>query len=139
MKITEKQLHFLYQLAQDSVKMDIVGIFSYSIDQRVDVVNAIMNQQDGETLIDVSDDKPVLEPQYYKESKKQEKEEVGLDVSPVPEKKQKENFLHKAISLLRQWRQGCSGGADQFLLTTNTINFLDRFDKEACNTLKEDL
>ena len=48
------------------------------------------------------------------------------------------DFLPKAISLLRQWHKGETGGAGQFLLSTNTIEFLDKFDKEACHILKED-
>ncbi len=86
MKITEKQLLFLYQIAMDSVEMDIMGIFSYPIDQRVDAVNVIMKQQEGETLIDISDDKPTLEPQFYKEDKK-------IEVSQCPS-------LQEAVSLL---------------------------------------
>ena len=108
----------MYQLAQDSLKWDVMGLFSFSIDQRVNVVNAIMNQQDGEVLIDISDEPPTLEPQYYKEAKKVE-----------PPKKEEQEVLHEAVSLLRQWHKGAPGGAGPFLLSTNTINFLDKYDK----------
>jgi len=123
MKITEKQLIFLYQIAMDSVKKNVVGLYSYSIGQRQEVINDIMNQQDGETLINISDEcrrtvvksienKLALEPQWDDDKKKEE-----------------ESFLHTSISLLRKWREGASGTAGQFQLTTGTINFLDKYDK----------
>jgi hypothetical protein len=121
MKISEQQLQILYQIAMDSVKMDIVGIFCYPMEQRLKVVNAIMNQQDGEIVDIRDDDKPTLEPQYYKEDKKREK---------------REDYLKKAIDLLRKWRTGQKGFSGQFLLTTNTIEFLDEYDKAVI--IKED-
>ena len=51
MKITNKQLHMLMVLLQDSQK-DIIGVFSYDLETRRNLFNDIINQQDTE-LIDL--------------------------------------------------------------------------------------
>jgi hypothetical protein len=51
MKITNKQLHMLMVLLQDSQK-DIIGFFSYDLETRRNLFNEIINQQDTE-LIDL--------------------------------------------------------------------------------------
>lgn len=50
MRITEQQLQFLYQIAMDSVKMNVMGLFCYPMEQRLKLVDAIMNQQSGEII-----------------------------------------------------------------------------------------
>ena len=53
MKITEKQLQALMVILQDSQK-NIVGLFSFSLDQRNGLLNDILNQQSNE-LIEIKD------------------------------------------------------------------------------------
>lgn len=52
MKITNKQLHMLMILLQDSQK-DIRGLFSYDLETRNKLLNEIINQQDIE-LMDIT-------------------------------------------------------------------------------------
>lgn len=113
MKITEKQLQMLLQIAMDSLRVNIVGnpYFLYTADTRSDIVNEIVRQQSTE-IIEVSD----------------------TDVSPEPEKVP-EDFAAQGVSLLRRWRTGSSGASSQFCLTTDTIDYLDKYDKAV--SLKE--
>jgi len=46
MKISEKQLMQLIQIAQDSIKMNIVGLFNTTIEYRTTLINEIINQQE---------------------------------------------------------------------------------------------
>jgi hypothetical protein len=116
MKISEKQLQALFQIAIDSLRVNVVGnYFQYDSKTRASLVNDIIDQQNTK-LVDIDDDKkPTLEPQFYKEDKKAE----------AP----KRNYLQESIDILRAWRRGESGGATQFLLSTRTIKFLDDYDK----------
>ncbi len=99
MKISEKQLLMLLQIAVDSVKADD-GHFRYSEDHRNDLVTNIMAQQSTE-LVDIEEDTPTLKPY---------------------------NELKEAVKLLREWRRGTSDGGGQFTLSTKTIKFLDNYD-----------
>ena len=47
MKITDKQLHMLMVLLQDS-QMNIVGAFSYDLKTRNKLLNDIINQQSND-------------------------------------------------------------------------------------------
>jgi hypothetical protein len=53
MKISEKQLQMLMVILQDSQK-NIVGLFSYDLEARNKLLNAIVNQQ-SDKLIDIED------------------------------------------------------------------------------------
>jgi len=46
MKITRHQIMLLYQILQDSVRINIVGVFSLSLEDRLKLLNEIVNQQD---------------------------------------------------------------------------------------------
>ncbi len=76
MKIAEKQLLFLYQVAMDSVRI-YSDTFTYAIKDRRAMVDEITNQQD-DTLMDIGESKsisePTLKPQYYKDHKKRKEE-----------------------------------------------------------------
>lgn len=52
MKITNKQLHMLMVLLQDS-QTNVVGLFSLDLETRNKLLNEIINQQDTE-LIDIT-------------------------------------------------------------------------------------
>lgn len=46
MKISDKQVHCLLVLLRDSLKMDLIGYFSFPYDTRLEMLNEIINQQD---------------------------------------------------------------------------------------------
>ncbi len=54
MKLTERQAQLLLHILQDTLKMNLVGFFSLSVNSRNDLLNEILNQQDGTRLIDLS-------------------------------------------------------------------------------------
>lgn len=54
MKLTDKQAHILLHLLEDSLKMNIVGLFSIDMEHRNQLLNEILNQQSDE-LIDLSE------------------------------------------------------------------------------------
>lgn len=53
MKISEKQLLFLFHLLQDTLSKNIIGYLSTTPEARVQILNDIINQQD-ETLFEIS-------------------------------------------------------------------------------------
>jgi len=55
MKLTERQAQLLLHILQDTLKMNLVGFFSLSMNNRNDLLNEILNQQDGTRLIDLSE------------------------------------------------------------------------------------
>ncbi len=55
MKLTERQAQLLLHILQDTLKMNLVGFFSLSVNSRNDLLNEILNQQDGTRLIDLSE------------------------------------------------------------------------------------
>ena len=46
MKVTRKQVMLMYQILQDSVRVNIAGVFSINLEDRLNLVNEIINQQD---------------------------------------------------------------------------------------------
>ncbi len=54
MKLTERQAQLLVHVLQDTLKMNLVGFFSLSVNSRNALLNEIINQQDGERLIELS-------------------------------------------------------------------------------------
>uniref|UniRef100_A0A6M3XNY1 Uncharacterized protein n=1 Tax=viral metagenome TaxID=1070528 RepID=A0A6M3XNY1_9ZZZZ len=46
MKVTGRQVMLMYQILQDSVRVNIAGVFSISLEDRLNLVNEIINQQD---------------------------------------------------------------------------------------------
>ena len=66
MKLTERQAQLLLHILQDTLKMNLVGFFSLSVNSRTALLNEIINQQDGTRLIDLSelpeqDDRPPVD------------------------------------------------------------------------------
>lgn len=55
MKLTNKQAHLLLVLLQDSIKMDVANYLSISFQERVKLLQEIVNQQDDK-LIELSGD-----------------------------------------------------------------------------------
>jgi len=55
MKLTERQAQLLVHILQDTLKMNLVGFFSLSVNSRTALLNEIINQQDGNVLIDLSE------------------------------------------------------------------------------------
>ncbi len=52
MKTTEKQLQLLMSILQDTIKMDLMGIYTIPFKDRVKLFGQIINQQ-SEELIDI--------------------------------------------------------------------------------------
>ncbi len=55
MKLTERQAQLLLHILQDTLKMNLVGFFSLSVNSRTALLNEIINQQDGTRLISLSE------------------------------------------------------------------------------------
>ena len=55
MKLTERQAQLLLHILQDTLKMNLVGFFSLSVNSRTALLNEILNQQDGTKLISLSE------------------------------------------------------------------------------------
>ncbi len=66
MKLTERQAQLLLHILQDTLKMNLVGFFSLSVNSRTALLNEILNQQDSTKLISLSeplepDDRPPVD------------------------------------------------------------------------------
>ena len=46
MKVTRKQVMLMYQILQDSARVNIAGVFSISLVDRNNLIKDIINQQD---------------------------------------------------------------------------------------------
>jgi hypothetical protein len=55
MRLTERQAQLLLHILQDTLKMNLVGFFSLSVNSRTALLNEILNQQDGTKLISLSE------------------------------------------------------------------------------------
>lgn len=51
MKLTERQALALFTIAQDSLRSNILGVFSVDIKSRHLLVNSILNQQDNKIIV----------------------------------------------------------------------------------------
>ena len=60
MKISEKQLVFLFHLLQDTLTKNVVGYLSTTPEARTNLLNDIMKQQD-KSLFEISPNKPAVE------------------------------------------------------------------------------
>lgn len=54
MKLTQKQALQLFTLLQSSLSMNVVGYLCYNTEQRTMILNEIIDQQDGESLIELT-------------------------------------------------------------------------------------
>lgn len=48
MKITNKQVIMLFEIAKDTIKFDLKGMFSFDHKSRAELVNQILNQQSNQ-------------------------------------------------------------------------------------------
>ena len=138
MRITEKQLQLLLQIAMDSLRVNIVGnpYFLLDVDSRSGLVNEILGQQGTEIkeIDDVGTPPETKEIFDYTRRRRAARElrqsgNPGRECTP-PETKEIFDFTAKGVSLLRRWRMGCSNSSTaQFSLTMDTISFLERYDK----------
>lgn len=51
MKLTERQALALFTVAQDSLRSNVLGVFSMDIKSRHLLVNSILNQQDNKAFV----------------------------------------------------------------------------------------
>ena len=62
MKLTERQAQLLLHILQDTLKMNLVGFFSLSVNSRTALLNEILNQQDSTKLISLSEPLEPIDP-----------------------------------------------------------------------------
>ncbi len=53
MRLTEQQAQMLYQIAMDSIRKNVVGMFTMTMEVRVKLLNEILSQQDNEIMVDM--------------------------------------------------------------------------------------